>query len=120
MAIKRKELKVGETYMSIHNDRVLKKVLYIGDVLILCLESKDMISTEVSYNIDRFLVNYRKLPKLKKRYWLWDMKATGGAAYKSSYYFDDDGYYSNGKTMYCNLGDMVKKHENEFIDIEVE
>ena len=119
MPIAREELKVGETYMSIHNDRVLKKVLYIGDVLILCLESKDMISTEVSYTIDKFLVNYRKLPKPKKRYWLWDVKTTSGVIYKNNYYLDDDGY-STGRTPYYEKEFLLRKHENEFIDIEEE
>ena len=120
MAIIREELKVGETYMSDHNDKVLKKVLYIGKELLFCLESNSGSTKEKSYVINRFIANYSKPPTPKKRFWIWDIRSGNGSVYKATYYLDDDGYYSDGKTRYCNLGEMFKKHENEFIDIEVE
>ena len=119
MVIKRKELKVGETYMSIHNDRVLKKVLYIGEELLFYLESNSGSLKEKSYVINRFIANYRKLPTPKKRYWQWDVKSSSGVIYKSSGYLDDEGYRTN-RVRYYEEEFLLRKHENEFIDIEVE
>lgn len=51
----------------------------------------------------------------KKRYWLWDVKDFGGI-YKTNYYLDDVGEQTNG-TCYINAKDLIKKHENEFIDV---
>lgn len=59
-------------------------------------------------------------PKQKKRYWLWDVTCgTSRAIFKTNYYMDD---------CRCRVGDtsdtnqidltLIKKHENEFIDIE--
>ena len=119
MAIIREALKVGETYMSDHNDKVLKKVLYIGEELLFCLESNNGSVKEKSYVINRLIANYSKPPKPKKRYWLWDVKIASGVIYKSSYYLDDDGY-STGRNTNYEKDFLLRKHENEFIDIEVE
>lgn len=56
--------------------------------------------------------------KVMKRYWIWDVqsKATG-RHFKNESYTDDIGLYTNGDTCTYTL---IKKHESEFIDIEVE
>lgn len=53
-----------------------------------------------------------------KRYWLWDVKDDHGNIYKGAYYRDEEGL-STGKSTY-DKEYLIKKHENEFVDVEVD
>lgn len=57
--------------------------------------------------------------KPKKRYWIWDIKSLEGPIYKSHYYSDDEGMQTSGKKWFSK-SQLIKKHENEFIDVDVE
>lgn len=69
------------------------------------------------------LENYQLLhiepPKPKKRYWLWTVKIEGEGIYKSENYMDDNARKTNGRS-FLRKSDLFKKHEDEFIDVEVE
>ena len=51
----------------------------------------------------------------KKRYWLWDVK-NGKDVFKTSIYYDDSGY-SPSRTMSIEKDLLIRKMENEFIEI---
>lgn len=61
-------------------------------------------------------------PKKKKtkRFWIWDVKYDlDSAIYKSDSYMDENAMRTNGN-IFLSKSELLKKHENEFIDIEVE
>jgi hypothetical protein len=60
-----------------------------------------------------------QVEKKTKRYWLWDIKADSGYIYKCPTYLDEQGEDVRGATSRYS-GKLIKKHENEFIDIEEE
>lgn len=118
MAITRDQLKVGETYRS-DNWLVNRKILYIGEVCVFYKYSHDDGDIgESSQYIDGFLNDHSIIPKPKKRYWLWDTKTDSGAIYKGAHYMDEDGKLTNGCIGILSIV-LVKKHENEFIEVEV-
>ena len=119
MSITREELKVGETYIS-DNSSTTRKVLFIGNNSLFTYEVEGGgYSEETPYSINYFIKNNSPLPKPKKRYWLWDMKTARGAIYKNNTYLDYDGYCTN-RVRYHEKESLLRRHENEFIDIEVE
>jgi hypothetical protein len=61
-------------------------------------------------------------PKKKKlkRFWLWNVKLNSGDIIKSEFYLDEDCKATSGLEIYKDPGALLKKHKNEFIDIEVE
>lgn len=56
--------------------------------------------------------------KPKKRYWIWDVKGIFGTK-KDPTYMDDNGF-TDSKIHFVHKDKLIKKHENEFIDVEVE
>ena len=58
---------------------------------------------------------YFEEPKPKKRYWLWDVK-NGKDVFKTSIYYDDSGY-SPSRTMSIEKDLLIRKLENEFIEV---
>ena len=119
MPITREELKVGETYISDYSSTT-RKVLFIGNDSLFTYEVEGGgYSEETPYSINYFIKNNSPLPKPKKRYWLWDLKTASGVIYKSSGYLDDDGYRTD-RDLYYGKEYLLRKHENEFIEIEVE
>jgi len=67
-------------------------------------------------NIGEFFELYEE-PKPKKRYWLWDtVLFIDGPVFKCSYYMDDTGINTHGEQM-KDKSQLIRKHENEFIDV---
>jgi hypothetical protein len=56
--------------------------------------------------------------KPKKRYWLWDTVGWTGMVVKNAAYMNENGQGTNG-VFICDKENLLKKHENEFIDVEV-
>lgn len=55
-------------------------------------------------------------PKTKKRYWLWDVLPDRGAIFKTEHYLDEERKDTVGTSLPACFT-LLKKHENEFIDI---
>ncbi len=55
----------------------------------------------------------------EKRYWLWDVKIVGGCIRKDPDYMDENATRTDGSSYYSKE-ELMKKYENEFIDVEVE
>jgi len=51
-----------------------------------------------------------------KKYYLWDVKDSEGAIFKSSYYMNEDGCLIGGRVN-ISKDKLIKKHENEFIEV---
>lgn len=58
-------------------------------------------------------------PKVKKKYWLWNLKDSTDSWYKSSTYMDEEGRSTKG-IQNRNMSTERQKLEKEFIEIEVE
>jgi hypothetical protein len=60
-----------------------------------------------------------KKPKGKKRFWIWSVNDSFWS--KDLAYVDDKGIDTDGNTYYSAWDKLEKiKHENEYIDIEVD
>lgn len=58
-----------------------------------------------------------KKPVQKKRYWLWDVKTNDGNILKDPNYMDEYGELCNGDIWRSSSGVLIKKHENEWIEL---
>lgn len=108
--ITREQLKVGETYSYANNELVKRTVKFIGDEFVLY----EWALGEDCQTITSFLHDNSLMPKPKKRYWLWDAEFMGRVV-KHSTYMDEKGTASNGDKPDAKL---IRKHENEFIEVE--
>ncbi len=106
----------------IHEFRI---VSVISPVINSCL---CVIDTKGNYGVisSEALKNYPSLkkPVKLKRYWLWTYEAGAAGWKRSNHYYDDAGRGTSGHQARQLAESMqastAKKHENEFIDIEVE
>lgn len=62
----------------------------------------------------------RSKKKITKRFWIFDIKNNSGHIFKTNYYMDEQGKGQDKLFVYDSNFKLLKKHENEFIDIEVE
>lgn len=115
MAITREQLKGGERYKC--DSGGISEVIFIGKEHLIYIYTESVFVYELSGCISSFLSKYSIIEKPKKRYWIWDIKR-GDLIYKHDYYMDEEGRKSTGETY--TAGTLVRKHENEFIEIEVE
>jgi hypothetical protein len=74
------------------------------------------------YFLDSYSYEIYEEPKKKKtkRFWIWDVKLNSGDIIKSQFYLDEDYKTTRGSEIYKDPRALLNKHENEFIDIEVE
>ena len=56
-------------------------------------------------------------PKQKKRYWIWDVGTNDGNILKDPNYMDENGELCNGDVWRGRSGVLIKKHENEWIEV---
>lgn len=66
---------------------------------------------------EKLVLIERPKKKVMKRFWLWDLKDNNGIIFKGTAYRDENGLGTNNKLVGNTL---IKKHLDEFIDIEVE
>lgn len=104
------DLKVGMVIVDNRNEK--RKITAVGKTNYLYLTEEGSECTGSN------TVDYSEF-KEKKKYWLWDLKdCNTKTLYKSIYYLNDQGKKTNGEPL-SNLSDfeMVRKHENDFIEI---
>lgn len=58
-----------------------------------------------------------KVQESKKKYWLWDVKTNDGNILKDPNYMDEYGELCNGDLWRGGSGVLIKKHENEWIEV---
>lgn len=119
MSLSREELKVLGTYQ-FKKTKQKVIVLHIGErsVFYRIYNSKNP-DEEVCARINEFLNCFEPVSKVMKKYWLWDVRINSlGPIYKEKHYLDEDGYYTDNMSRY-KLECLIRKHENEFIEIEV-
>lgn len=114
--ITREQLKVGETYFCVINESVKRTVKFIGNEFVMYdwLMKESDATKEGLQTIISFLHDNNLMPKPKKRYWLWDVEFMGTIV-KHSSYMDEKGTASDGYKLEVKL---LKKHENEYIEVE--
>lgn len=110
------KIEVGKKYLDSIGIKV--EITAIGKSKALASYDDPSVPEEQVVSICWVLKNWSELPKPKKRYWLWDAKDDSGKIFKTSSYVDDNGCTSNGE-LYFDKEKLIKKHENEFIEIGI-
>lgn len=113
-SLKAYELKEGKLYR-VTNDSsfgVLRFLIKNGDLHVRNCGKDELFVAQYNTVIQ---LEFEEI-KEKKRYWLWDIETSDCTIYKSTYYLDDDGRMCNGIFGYCK-DELLKKHENEYIDV---
>lgn len=105
------KIEVGKVYLDSNGFK--STILTIGEKSVF-IRAED--GSEGSCKINWVKDNWSEIPTPKKRYWLWDVDASGGGIYKTSTYLDDDGIATN-KVKYFDKERLIKKHENEWIEV---
>ena len=73
-------------------------------------------SNPCSHRLDECL-DYSVPPKPKKRYWLWDVEDVILGACKLTTYVDEEGFNTAGRRIF-EKENLIKKHENEFVEVD--
>ncbi len=115
--MKKEDLKVGMKLRHVRDDTSVERS-------VIAQGKKSLIA---SYGEGyEFLIDYDELEnyepvKATKRYWLWDVEDFEKEVYKDPYYMNDIGECVKGTSrVFRNNITLIKKHEDEYIDIEEE
>lgn len=107
------KIEVNKEYINADNVKV--KVLAIGQEKLFIRTERP---SEYTQDITFALLSWIELPKQKKRCWLWDVNDSYGIS-KPSTYMDENGLSTTGRKL-ADKHQLIKKHENEFVEIEIE
>lgn len=104
----------GKVYCEVDGKNV--RVTHVGKRCLIYIEQSSM--EEYTCTVEHARLNWTEAPKLKKRYWRWDIDGSHGLR-KPSAYLDDNGKTTTGRT-YVQKRDLVYKYEEEYVEIEEE